>query len=65
MKIPPYSPDINVIELVWAKLKKYLRKKLCRTQRELVYRINKFFKYKMSPANCQKYINHINKVTFY
>ena len=54
MKIPPYSPDINVIELVWAKLKKYLRKKLCRTQRELVYRINKFFKYKMSPANCQK-----------
>ena len=24
VKLPPYSPDINVIELVWAEMKRFL-----------------------------------------
>ncbi len=64
IKIPPYSPDINVIELVWAKLKKYTRKKVCRSKQALVYRIQKFFQYKMTPAKCQKYLNHMNHVNY-
>ena len=31
VKLPPYSPDINIIELVWADLKRYLRKKCLKT----------------------------------
>ena len=61
-KIAPYSPDINIIELVWADCKRYLRKKLCETKEELIYRIHKYFKYKLTVKKCQSFINHLIKV---
>jgi transposase len=60
--MPPYSPDINIIELVWADLKRYIRKKLCETEEQLVYRIHKYFKYKLTVKKCRNFINHLTKV---
>lgn len=33
--LPPYSPDFSPIELMWSKLKAYLKKVEARTQAEL------------------------------
>jgi transposase len=33
--LPPYSPDFSPIELMWSKVKAYLRKVKARTQTEL------------------------------
>jgi putative transposase len=33
--VPPYSPDFNPIELMWAKVKSFLRSAKARTQDEL------------------------------
>jgi len=33
--LPPYSPDFNPIELMWAKVKSFLRSAKARTQEEL------------------------------
>lgn len=33
--LPPYSPDFNPIELMWAKVKNFLRSAKARTQEEL------------------------------
>jgi transposase len=33
--LPPYSPDLNPIELMWAKVKNALRRAKARTQEEL------------------------------
>jgi transposase len=57
-----YSPDINMIELIWAELKRYVRKKACNTTNELVHRIQKFFQYKLTVRKCRKYIRHLRRV---
>ena len=59
LKLPPYSPDINVIELMWHDLKFFLRKKQCHTIAELNYRIQQFFQYKLTIAKCRSYIDRI------
>jgi len=41
--LPPYSPDINIIELVWHDLKQYIRAKPCSTYQEVRHRVGKFF----------------------
>lgn len=33
--LPPYSPDFSLIELMWSKVKTYLKKAKARTQEEL------------------------------
>lgn len=33
--LPPYSPDFSPIELMWSKVKAYLKKAKARTQEEL------------------------------
>ena len=38
--LPPYSPDLNPIELMWAWLKAYLRKAKARTHKKLEEAIN-------------------------
>ena len=42
VKLTPYSPDINIIELVWAELKRFLRKKKLQTKEDIVSRVQKF-----------------------
>ena len=32
MYLPPYSPDLNPIEMMWSKVKAYLRKVKARTK---------------------------------
>jgi len=32
MYLPPYSPDLNPIEMMWSKMKAYLRKVKARTK---------------------------------
>lgn len=41
--LPPYSPDLNPIELFWAKIKTFLKKAKARTHRALEDSINSAF----------------------
>ena len=47
---------------MWADCKRYIRKKVCKTEAELVKRIQKYFKYKLTIQKCQKFITHLIKV---
>ena len=55
--LPPYSPDLNPIEMAFAKLKAHLRQAAARTldelQRGLVQSLRTF-----SPAHCQGFFRH-------
>jgi len=42
--LPPYSPDLNPIELMWSKVKAYLRKRKARTLEVLNEAINEALK---------------------
>ena len=52
--LPPYSPDFNPIEQVFAKLKAHLRKAAARTVDDLWAAITAILK-TFSPADCQNY----------
>jgi len=55
--LPPYSPDLNPIEQVFAKFKAALRKAAARTVAKLWSEIAKTIK-TFSPQECAAYINH-------
>jgi len=55
--LPPYSPDLNPIELVFAKLKGALRTAAERTVDALNQRIGKLLD-DFTPQECQKYLCH-------
>ena len=57
-----YHLKIDIIEMLWADVKRYIRKRPCKTASDLVYRIQKFFRYKLTPVKCMNYINRIGKV---
>ena len=57
-----YHLKIDIIEMLWADVKRYIRKRPCKTASDLVYRIQKFFKYKLTVNKCRAYISHIHKV---
>ncbi|CAF1114170.1 unnamed protein product, partial [Brachionus calyciflorus] len=59
IKIPPYSPDINVIEHVWCDMSRYINKKYCDNIEKLRSRENKFVRQKFTQQRCQ---NHIRKL---
>ena len=61
LQTPSYLPDINVIELVWADLKKYIRKHRAETLHDLIRLIRKFEK-KLTPAYCKRYCDHVKTV---
>jgi transposase len=41
--LPPYSPDLSPIEMMWSKMKTYLRKKAARTLEDLYIAIQEAF----------------------
>ena len=55
--LPPYSPDLNPIEMVFAKLKSQLRKAAERTEDGLCMRIGKLLE-TFAPQECENYLNH-------
>ena len=59
---PPESPDLNPIENVWGTMKEYLRNNYKpKDLSDLKAGIREFWK-TVTPAMCEKYINHLNKV---
>jgi transposase len=55
--LPPYSPDLNPIELLFAKLKALLRKAAERTRDALWDRIGQILE-AFSPQECANYLAH-------
>ena len=61
-KLSPYSPDINIIELVWAELKRFLRKKLLKNQQEIADRVKLFYETQLTVEKCRNYIGRVSEV---
>ena len=55
--LPPYSPDLNPIEQVFAKIKHLLRRAQVRTKQSLWPTIGALLD-AFSPAECARYIRH-------
>src|SRR5512132_2320832 len=55
--LPPYSPDFNPIEQLFAKLKALLRKAAARTRDELWSTIGRLLD-TVPPAECARYLHH-------
>ena len=55
--LPPYSPDMNPIELAFSKLKRLLREAATRSVEELWKTIGQLLE-RFSPAECANYIQH-------
>jgi hypothetical protein len=55
--LPPYSPDLNPIELVFSKLKRLLRDAAERTVEALWQTIGRLLD-RFTPNECQNYIRH-------
>lgn len=55
--LPPYSPDLNPIELAFSKLKRLLREATERTKDALWQTIGRLLE-RFSPAECANYIRH-------
>jgi len=60
--LPPYSPDLNPIEQVFAKLKTLLRRVAPRTRSTLWQRIGTLLD-RFSPVECQNYISNAGYAT--
>jgi transposase len=55
--LPPYSPDLNPIELAWSKLKSRLRKAAARTTKALQRALSEAIA-AISPSDAQGYFAH-------
>ena len=55
--LPPYSPDLNPIEQLFAKLKALLRKAAARTKDVLWQAIGRLLA-RLPPSECANYLNH-------
>ena len=55
--LPPYSPDLNPIEMMFAKLKELLRRTEARTVDALWAAIGRLID-QITPAECANYIRH-------
>ena len=55
--LPPYSPDLNPIEQLFARLKALLRKTAARTKHELWQAIGRLLA-RVPPSECANYLSH-------
>ena len=55
--LPPYSPDLNPIEMMFSKLKTLIRKGAWRTREALWQGIGETIE-KVSPEECKNYLRH-------
>jgi transposase len=55
--LPPYSPDLNPIELSYSAFKTFLRKCAARSEHELYRRIGQFVR-KLPAQNCANFFAH-------
>jgi transposase len=55
--LPPYSPDLNPIELSYSAFKTFLRKCAARSEQELYRRIGQFVR-KLPAQNCANFFAH-------
>lgn len=62
MYLPPYSPDLNPIEMAFSKLKALLRKRIAREFDELVDAIAKTLP-SFTPTQCRNLLRHANYAT--
>ena len=53
--LPPYSPDLNPIELMWSKVKNHLRGIAARTKRTLVTAVRQGVK-RRYPGRCRRLV---------
>lgn len=60
--LPAYSPDLNPIELAFAKFKAHLRQAAARTWRRLL-RATATALDTFTPAHCQNFLRHANYAT--
>jgi len=60
--LPPYSPDFNPIEPVWALVKKHIRALAPRTATDL-RRVARAARHAVSEAHCQSFFHHAGYVT--
>lgn len=59
-RTPPESPDLNPIEDLWHELKLYLESYVKpQTKQQLVDGIKKFWRKKVTPEKCNRYIDHV------
>lgn len=61
-KTPAESPDLNVIENVWSKLKYEVSKQNPKNQKELMDSIIEVWETHLTREQCNRYIDHIYKV---
>ena len=60
--LPPYSPDLNPIEMCWSKLKTYLRAKAARSYEKLSEAIGAAIK-EITSLDAQNWIRHCGYVS--
>jgi transposase len=60
--LPPYSPDLNPIEMCWSKLKTFLRAKAARTYEKLSEAISAAIK-EITASDAQNWIRHCGYVS--
>ena len=56
---PPESPYLNPIEKVWNELKRFFEPVKPFTKEELVQGILEFWRLRMTPKKCRRYISHL------
>jgi transposase len=61
---PPQSPDLNPIEMLWADLKRFIRKQQCRSVSDVQSAIRTFHN-SLTPEKCIKYIDRLHMVNFH
>ena len=56
--LPPYSPEMNPIEMAWSKLKSYLKKRKAKTE-DLLFKAVRAGLNKIKKSDCSNWIKHM------